>query len=195
MAANPTDTSHYYTLDEYFAIEHAGEARYEYWDGEIVCMSGGTLAHSRIASNLHRSLSQKLVNGPCEAFTSDLAIKTPALPPYRYPDLSVVRGEPQVENIRGVDVLLNPILIVEVLSPITERRDRGAKFSTYKGISTFCEYLMVSQETPMVSHAVKRSDFVWSNMDIAGLDQTIRLESVDCELSMTEIYRSVEFRL
>ena len=84
---------HYFSLDEYFALEYAGHARYEYWDGEIVCMSGGSLGHSQIVGNIHYRLRQGAEGGPCRAFTSELPIKMPTLPPYRYPDASVACGE------------------------------------------------------------------------------------------------------
>ncbi|MGH9825264.1 MAG: Uma2 family endonuclease, partial [Blastocatellia bacterium] len=140
MAPNPNEPSrHFYSLDEYFALERAVDARYEYWDGDIFCMSGGSKAHGRIASNVHYRLRTKLEGGPCVAYTGDTAVKTPSLLPYRYPDVTVGCGDIRFENMRGVDALLNPILIVEVLSPSTDKRDREDKFSGYKAISSFEE--------------------------------------------------------
>src|SRR6266496_3756227 len=124
MSADPR---HYFTLDEYFALEHTGDARYEYWDGEIVCMSGGSEQHVRIGGNVYFNLRQQLIGRDCEAFTSDLAIKTSVLPPYRYPDVSVTCDKAEFEKIEGISVLTNPHLIVEVLSTKTERRDRNEK--------------------------------------------------------------------
>ncbi|MBI4475047.1 MAG: Uma2 family endonuclease, partial [Acidobacteria bacterium] len=92
-----------YMLEEYFALEKASERRYEYWDGEIVCMSGGTLAHGQISANVHGTIRAKLQGRNCQAFTADMAIKTPALGPYRYPDISVVCGQVQVERMQGID--------------------------------------------------------------------------------------------
>src|SRR5205085_7444490 len=113
MAANPKDTPrHFYTLDEYFALEQVGDARYEYWDGEIACMSGGSRQHGRIAGNVYFTLRQQLTGGQCETFTADLPIKTPRLPPYRYPDVSVACGKAEFEKIQGIDALTNPTLIV-----------------------------------------------------------------------------------
>lgn len=103
MATNPKDLpQHYYSLDEYFALEHAGEARYEYWDGEIVCMSGGTRAHGLISSNAAFHIRLGLRGGQYRVFTADTAILTPAIPPYRYPDASVACGDLQYKNVRGV---------------------------------------------------------------------------------------------
>ena len=110
----------HYNLDAYFALEKLGEDRYEYWDGEIFSMSGGSKHHAIIESNLQRRLNEKLNRKPCRTFTSSVAIKTPMLPPYRYPDASVVCGELKFESMQGIEVLTNPILVIEVLSSTTE---------------------------------------------------------------------------
>jgi len=195
MAANPNETPrHFYNLDEYFALEHAGDARYEYWDGDIVCMSGGTVSHSRIARNVLLSLSQKLVaGGRCEAFTTDLAVKMPSLPPYRYPDVTVACGDLKFENIRGVDALINPILIVEVLSATTEERDRNEKFSAYKAIESFEEYLLIAQNTVQITHWVLR-DSQWIHNDVTDPSASLTLACFDCVLPVREIYEGVRFK-
>ena len=108
---------HLFRLEEYFALERTGQARYDYWNGHVVCMSGGTGSQSRINGNVYYTLRSQLSVSQFIAFTSDLAIKTPSLPPYRYPDASVVCTKPLIENIEGTDALINPTLIVEVLSP------------------------------------------------------------------------------
>jgi Uma2 family endonuclease len=137
MATNPKDAPrHYYSLDEYFALEQASDARFEYWDGDIVCMTGGSLAHGMISSNVHGSLVIGLRGGRCRAFTGDMAIWTPALPPYRYPDASVVCGEVQFRHVKGLDALVNPVLVVEVTSPSTIGRDEGDKFVAYQAVPT-----------------------------------------------------------
>ena len=196
MAANPSDPpQHYYSLDEYFALEHTGDARYEYWDGDIVCMSGGSLAHARIAGNIYHRLAQKLSGGKCVPFTADLAVKTPTLLPYRYPDLSVACGEPAVENVRGVDALLNPVLIAEVLSPSTEKHDRGDKFAAYQQIPDFQEYLLVAQHAPSIVRYCRQPDGTWVPEEISGLNAVVHLTSVDCELSLAEVYQGVVFTL
>ena len=192
MAAKPDDSPrHYYTLDEYFALEHAGDARYEYWNGDIVCMSGGSLAHYRIASNVHLSLGRKLAGGPCVAFTEGVPIKTPTLFPYRYPDASVVCGEPRVENIHGVDALMNPTLIVEVLSPSSENRDRGEKLSAYQQIEGFQEYLLIAQQAPRVTRYLRQADSGWFQEEVTGMDGIIRFGSIPCDLPLAEIYEGV----
>jgi Uma2 family endonuclease len=194
MAANPTDTPrHHYTLEEYFALEQASDARFEYWDGDIVCMSGGTLAHYRITRNLVARLEQKLVEGPCEVFTEAFPVKTPTLLPYRYPDLSVVCGAPEIENIGGVDALLNPVMIIEVLSPSGESRDRGDKFKAYQAIESFREHLLVAQHVPYITHYTRESAGVWLRNDVTGLEAAVRLDSAACELFLAEVYKGVTF--
>jgi len=195
MAANPKDPRHFYTLEEYFALEHAGDARYEYWDGDIVCMSGGSYAHGRIISNVHYRLSQKLEGRDCQAFTGDIAMNTPSLRPYRYPDASVACGELKFENFRGVDALVNPVLIVEVLSPTTADHDRKEKFIAYQAIPSFREYLLVAQDGPQVIHHVRQPDGRWTREDARGMDFVLKLGSISCELSSSEIYEGVTFNV
>jgi Uma2 family endonuclease len=194
MAANPSDKPrHFFTLDEYFALEHAGDARYEYWDGDIVCMSGGSRAHGRIVGNVFYWLSARLIGGPCQVFTGDTAIRTATAPPYRYPDVSVACGELSFETIRGVDALVNPALIVEVLSPTTEQLDRGAKFAAYQAIETFREYLLVAPHTPAVQRYTRPSDGLWTPEDTSGMKSEVVLQSIGCSLALSEIYANVKF--
>jgi Uma2 family endonuclease len=195
MAAKPDDRPrHFYSLDEYFALEHASDARFEYWDGDIVCMTGGSLAHGRIAGNIYHRLRLKLDGGPCLAFNAETPIKTPSLLPYRYPDVSVVCGEPEIENMRGIEALLNPVLVVEVLSPGTERLDRGDKFTAYKVVSTLREYLLVAQDAPRVTRYARQPDGSWTHEDVAGLDAVLILACVGCSLPLREIYEGVNLR-
>ena len=193
MAANPTDSPrHSYTLAEYFALEHTGDARYEYWDGEIICMSGGSEQHIRIGGNLYFALRQQVTGRNCEAFTSDLAIKTPALPPYRYPDVSVACGEAAFEKIDGIAVLTNPILIVEVLSPETEKRDRNEKRLAYQATPQLMEYLLIAQNSPHITQFVRQSD-IWIRSDYGDLKASITLPSIECVLSLKDVYVGVDF--
>jgi Uma2 family endonuclease len=193
VAANPKDPpKHLYTLDEYFALEHVGDARYEYWNGEIVCMSGGSLAHSRISTNVIVRLSQSLGGTRCQVFNGDLAVKTPTLLPYRYPDISVVCGDPKVESMRGIDALLNPALIVEVLSPSTSQRDHEDKFVAYQSIEAFGEYVLIAQDAPLVTHYLRQGG-QWSRQVLTELDSMLDLKTIDCSLSLNAIHKDVVF--
>ncbi|HKV38410.1 MAG TPA: Uma2 family endonuclease [Blastocatellia bacterium] len=107
---------------------------------------------------------------------------------------TVACGAPEVENIRGVDALLNPAVIVEVISPTTEARDRGEKFSAYQQIPGFMEYLLVAQQSARVSHYVRNPDGIWVPQEVAGTESAaVRLDSLDCELTLAEIYQGVSF--
>jgi Uma2 family endonuclease len=184
---------HYYSLEEYFALEKASDARFEYWDGEIVCMSGGSEAHSRISSNCHFRLRQHIEGGNCQAFTADLPIKTPTLPPYRYPDATVACGELFFEHIQNVDVLVNPTVIIEVLSPTTSDHDRNEKFKAYKAIPSFTDYILIAQDVPHVTLHSRQPDGGWSRQDLGGLDAALTIDSIDCSLALAEIYEGVTF--
>jgi Uma2 family endonuclease len=193
MAANRTDSPrHPYTLAEYFALEHTGDARYEYWDGEIICMSGGSEQRVRIGGSVYFTLRQQLAGRNCEAFTSDLAIKTPSLPPYRYPDVSVACGEAAFEKIDGIAVLTNPTLVVEVLSPETEKRDRNEKRLAYQAIPHVMEYLLIAQDSPHITQFVRQSD-IWIRSDYGDLHASLVLPSIECVLNLQDVYVGVEF--
>jgi Uma2 family endonuclease len=193
MAANLKDLPRrHYTLEEYFALEHTGQARYEYWDGDIVCMSGGTPQHAIIGGNVFLSLSNRLRGGNCRAFNGDLAINTPSLPPYRYPDASVACGQPIYEMVEGMGTLINPVVIVEVLSRGTEALDRHQKKDAYQALPTVREYLLVSQDAPHVTHYARHEDG-WSRTDHADLLTALELSSLGISLTLTDLYEGIEF--
>ena len=195
MVANPKDVpGPFYSLDEYFALEQASDARYEYWNGDIVCMSGGSEAHYQISDNAFFRLRSKLAGRKCRAFTGSLPVRTPTLLPYRYPDVTVGCGELKFERIRGIDALTNPVLIVEVLSPTSEDRDREEKFTAYQAIETFSEYLLVAQNMPRVTHYTRQPDGKWMREDITELNATLTLSSIGCDTSLREIYEDVKFK-
>ncbi|PYS51095.1 MAG: hypothetical protein DMF68_05420 [Acidobacteria bacterium] len=194
MALNPKDIPyHYYSLDEYFALEQASDARFEYWDGDIICMSGGSRAHYIISGNVFYRLRQRLEGGPCRAFTADTAILTPALPPYRYPDASVACSELKFKHVQVLDALVNPVLIVEVLSPSTASLDHNQKFSAYKAIETFSDYLLISQDKPLVTHYSRQPDGKWMQEEITSLDASLTFASIGCTINVREIYEDVDF--
>lgn len=179
----------YFSLEEYFALEKASERRWEYWDGEVVCMSGGSPEHGLICSNLQRRLNQAFEGSGCRVFTEGVPIDTPNLPPYRYPDASVACGDWEFRTVGGIGALTNPVLIVEVLSPSTETADRGAKFEAYKAIPSFSEYLLIESDSRYVVHYVKRPDGVWEGK--AHIEGALRFACVDCTLSIEDIYEGI----
>jgi len=182
-----------YTIEEYLDLLHESEERLEYFDGEIVSMSGGKKSHNRATRNISRKLGELLDGKSCEVFDGNQAVKTPTAPPFRFPDTSAVCGEATFDDMRGHDVLTNPILIVEVLSRSTKGYDRDAKFLAYQAIESFREYLLVAQESPHVIQYVRQPDAKWLRTDIIGLESEVRLESVGVSLPLSDIYRMVEF--
>ncbi len=182
-----------FTLEEYFALERSSERRFEYRDGEIVLMSGLSRQHGAIARNLIRHLANRLSASGCQVFGSDIALVVPVALPYRYPDVSVVCGEPQFREIEGLDALLNPVLVTEVLSPSSEGYDRGMKFENYKSIPSFTEYLLIAQDRYHVTQRTKQPDNSWLERTIDTPEATLQLTSIACELPLSEIYEGVEF--
>ena len=188
-----TEVKRRYSLEEYLALERDSEVKYEYWNGEIFAMSGGTLGHDQIMGNVFDSLRMSLREKDCRVFTNNMQIKVPAAPPYRYADGSVVCGKIEVERFNGNDLLLNPVLIVEVLSPTTEAYDRGDKFTYYKSIPSFREYLLVAQHRPHITHYVKLTDEKWEQEEANELTANIYLPTLDCTLALSDVYEGVEF--
>jgi Uma2 family endonuclease len=184
------ETQRRYTLEEYLALERQSEVKYEFWNGEIFAMSGGTLSHERIMGNAFAFFRSHL-RGRCETFASDMQIKVPSALPYRYADGSVC-GKVEVERLNGNDLLINPLVIFEVLSPSTEAYDRGDKFTYYKSIASFREYLLIAQHRPHITHYAKQADGVWSYAEINDLDGSLQLRSVDLTLKLSDLYQGVE---
>jgi len=190
MSAQPKPK---YTLEEYLELDYKSEARLEYWNGEVFDMSGVSPEHDQIESNLHYHLRVKLQGRNCRTFLANMRIKVPSAPPYRYGDSSALCGEPQYETIGGLKVLTNPALIIEVLSDSTEAYDRGDKFTHYKSIPSFSEYLLVAQHRPHLSHFVGQDDGSWNQREYNDLTAAVKLVSLDCELALREVYENVTF--
>ena len=189
-----TQPTRRYTLEEYFDLEMHSEERFEYFGGRVFDLSGdGSIAHIHIVSNLLFVIGSVARIRDCRANTSHLRVKVPAAPPYRYPDLTTTCAEPVYETIGGTDALTNPELIVEVLSASTEAYDRGDKFTEYKSIESFREYLLVAQHRPHITHYVKDADGHWSYEEINGIDESLRIATLDCELRLRDVYENVEF--
>ena len=182
-----------YTLEEYLELDHTGEEKIEFWDGHIFTLAGGSEKHDQIQSNMHFALRLKLRQKACRVFLSDMRIKVPAYSPYRYADLSALCGKAVFEKLGKQELLTNPQMIVEVLSDSTESFDRGDKFTYYKSIESFNEYILIAQHRPHITQYVKQTDNSWSYREINGLDNRIHIYSVDCEVSLEEIYYDIEF--
>lgn len=180
------------TPEEYLALERAAETKSEYIQGDMVAMSGASRSHNLIATNLASELRNQLKKRPCEVYTADMRVKIQTLrrPLYTYPDLVVVCGEPQLED-EHLDTLLNPLLIVEILSPSTESYDRGRKFAAYRTLASLQEVLLVPQDEPRVELYTRQSDHRWVLSEATGLDAVVQLSAVGCELSLREIFDKI----
>ena len=182
-----------YSLEDYFELERTSEEKWEWFNGEVFCMSGVSPNHGLVEINFAALLSNKLDGRNCSVFPADVRIKTPAAPPYRYADLSVLCGKPVYENIGGVESLTNPELIIEVLSRSTEAYDRGDKFTYYKSIPSLVEYLLVAQHRPHISQFIKQGDGTWNQREVNDLAGSLYLPAIDCALALGEVYRGIEF--
>ena len=177
------------TPQEFLAWEEKQEGRYEYLHGAIRAMSGGSWNHNQIISNFHIQLGFRFRGKPCIVMSQGLQIQAAKDDAYFYPDLVAVCGEPKRDRDR---TLLNPVLVMEVLSPSTERRDRVRKLQAYQAIESLQEYALVSQEMPVVECFRRRGE-TWEHHLIVGLEAVLRLESVGCEIPLAEIYERVQF--
>ncbi|MBI3653505.1 MAG: Uma2 family endonuclease [Acidobacteria bacterium] len=184
MASNPKKL---YTPEEYLAMEREAEYKSEYFDGEIFAMAGASEEHNLIAGNIFASLHSQVRKHGCRAYTSDMRIDMSKKGLYAYPDVVVVCGESKFSD-KHKDNLINPKVIIEVLSKSTEAKDRGFKFMRYRKLDSFVEYLLVSQDKVNVEHYVRQSDNRWIMTEISSLEDTIKLSSIQCELKMSDIY-------
>jgi len=182
----------FYTLDEYRELEENAEFRNEYRDGEIVQMSGGTINHSRIIRNLSRVLGNLLEGQPYELFHNDLRLWIPRYRRGTYPDVMVIEGKPVFNDGRN-DEILNPVLIVEVLSKSTGDFDREDKFRFYRSIPEFREYVLVNPSEFLVTQYIKRESNQWLFQEYEGEAATVLFASVEVQMSMSDIYELVVF--
>lgn len=178
--------------EEYLALERKAETKSEFYAGEILALAGASLRHNLIAGNVLAELHNQLKERDCQVYPSDLRVKVPQIPYYSYPDVTVVCGTPQLEDDKQ-DNLLNPIVIVEVLSPSTERHDRASKFESYRRIETLREYVLIGQDTYRVEQYRKQMDGTWIFSETTDARSTVRLTSIDCRLMLNAIYDKVDF--
>jgi Uma2 family endonuclease len=184
MASVP---NYYLSPQEYLALERKAEFKSEYIDGVVYALAGGSKRHSLLAVNIITSLSGQLRGRPCRVYNSDLKVTTPNLQRYFYPDVSVVCDETGVLDDQE-DVVLNPILIVEVSSENTAAYDRGKKFLSYQQIDSLHEYLLVSQDEILVESFARQGNDTWLYTKVSGLEGVLTLSSVNCELALKDVY-------
>lgn len=177
---------------EYLDMERASSVKHEYYGGAIFAMGGASEAHNLIASNLNASLHSQLRGRGCRISPSDMRLKVLQSGLYTYPDLSVVCGPPEFASPSRRDTLVNPLLIVEILSPSTERYDRGEKFQHYRGVPSLQEYLLVAQDRMRIEQYVRQADGLWLLAEAAGAAASLALPSLRCVLRLAEVYEQVE---
>ena len=178
--------------DEYLRLERQAEYKSEYLNGEIFAMSGASREHNLITVNIGAEFNRQLKGKPCEAYASDMRVKVRSNGLYTYPDVIVVCGEPQFED-QEVDTLLNPTLLIEVLSQSTERYDRIAKTSYYRTIDSLQEHLLVAQHEFRVEQYLRQPNGQWSLTQYTTSDEVVQLPSIDCVLRLGDIYDKVAF--
>jgi len=182
-----------YTLEEYLELDHNSEEKIEFWDGHIFTLAGASEVHDRIQGNGYFALRSKLQGKSCRVFLSDMRVGVPTYPPYRYPDLSALCGQAQFTELGKQQILVNPSLIIEILSDSTAEFDRGYKFTYYKSIESFTEYVLIAQDRPHVTQFIKQDENKWLNREFNSIDDRFHLASLDCELELSELYEGVEF--
>jgi Uma2 family endonuclease len=179
------------TPEQYLAMERKAETKSEYWNGEIYAMAGASRSHSVIVANVIISIGSRLRGRPCTVYPSDMRVMVAPTKLYTYPDVSVVCGQSRFEDKRE-DSLLNPSVIVEVLSPSTEAYDRGEKFANYRAMESLTDYLLIAQDHPAIEHYVRQADDKWLLSTYRGLETVVTIESIGCQLSLADVYDKVD---
>lgn len=189
MAYNPAvKKSELMTEEEYLAFERAALEKHEFIDGHVYKMAGATREHNLITGNVAGELRSQLRGKPCETYSNDMRVRIPRTGRFTYPDVVVVCGTPQFLD-EEFDTLLNPLLIVEVLSRTTGKYDLLEKFRDYRAIESFAEYLLVAQHSRALNHFVKRAG-IWTIQEVG---ERVELATIACTLALDEIYERVEF--
>jgi Uma2 family endonuclease len=178
------------SVTDYLATERRAETKSEYLDGGVFAMSGASRRHNLIALNAAASVHGQLKGHPCETYAGDMRVHIPAAGLYTYPDVTVVCGEPRFDDSE-LDTLLNPTLLIEVLSPTTEGYDRGKKFAHYRTFDSLQEYVLVAQEEVRVELFARQVDGHWLLSEASRLDASISLASIGCELRLADVYERV----
>lgn len=202
LAELKKQTTKLYTVTEYLEIDRASMERYEYLDGEISLMAGESIRHGDISVNLIGELRNELKGKDCRVLAKDTKTKSGGFGlkaaqsrkgMFSSPDLVVVCGEPQFQD-KYRDIILNPKVIIEVLSESTELFDRTDKFMRYRMFNeTLTDYILVAQDKPQIDHYIRQSDNTWNMRPYTGLDETLVVESIKCSVEVSEIYNRIKF--
>ena len=180
------------TAADYLALERQAATKSEYLNGRIYAMSGASRNHNSITFNLARRIGNQLDKKPCRGYVNDMRVKVSPTGLYTYPDVVVVCGEPRFED-QHVDTLLNPTVIIEVLSDSTAAYDRGEKFAHYRALPSLRDYLLVAQDQSRIEHYQRQTDGRWLYSATDGLDAQVEISTIGCMLQLAEVYERVDF--
>lgn len=180
------------TVAEYFEIEEKADRKSEFYDGQMFLMAGASREHNILTRNLTGLLFAALQGGPCQVFVADMRVKVDRTGLYTYPDLLIVGGTPEYAA-ENRNTLTNPKVVIEILSDDTERYDRTTKFRHYKQLPSVQEYVLVSQNEPLVERFTRQADGSWAQTDVVGPDATMTLATVPASVPLADVYRGVEF--
>ena len=188
MATKPKP---YLTPEEYLAFEREADVKHEYYAGEIFAFAGASEVHNLIVANVIRELGNEMKGRPCKVYPSDMRVQVSPTGLYTYPGVTVVCGEARFDDEQA-DTLLNPTVIVEVLSPSTEGYDRGGKFEQYRKLESLQEYLVIAQDRVHVEQHARQAEGQWLLSDTDRVEDTIDLPSIACRLLVADLYEKVE---
>lgn len=184
----------HWTAEAYLAYEETSNAKSEFLNDDVYMFAGASENHNLIALNTGTTLNNQLHDRPCRVYPSGMRVRVSFADAFVYPDMSVVCGERQIERYKG-ESSLNPTVVIEVLSPLTEMYDRGKKFQSYRALSSLQEYVLIAQDEPRVERFVRQDDNQWLLSDAVGLDAVVSLESIDCTLALADVYAKVDFEV
>jgi Uma2 family endonuclease len=188
MSAHPKI---YLTPAEYLAFERKCESKNEYWAGQVFAMAEASERHNLIETNVVSALHTQLRGRSCKVYPSDMRIKIPATGLYTYPDVTVMCDKAQFEDIDR-DTLLNPTVIVEILSKSTENYDRGKKFQNYRTLESLTEYILIAQDAVHIEHYIRQSDNQWLLSEAKDLSAVVELPTIQCTLALIDVYDKVD---
>lgn len=182
------------SVADYLRAERASELKHEFHAGEVAVMVGGDLRHARIITNLVSVLSELLAEHDADVLSQALRVRVEAVNLYTYPDVIIVCGSPDLEDDHN-DTLMNPTVIIEVLSPSTEAYDRGQKFGYYRQIPSLREYILVAQHQPSIDHFLRQENEDWVIRNgCARIDQVLKLETMELQVPLSRIYHKIDFQ-
>ena len=177
--------------EDYLTIERKSEVKHEYFAGEMFAMVGASKRHNLITANIIRVLGNQLLNRPCNVYPSDMRVKISATGKYTYPDVVVACEEERFDDAEN-DTLLNPVVIIEVLSDSTEAYDRGKKFEHYQSIESLTEYLLVAQDPYRIEQYIRQSNREWRYSEYHNAEDIVKVNVISCDLTLSDVYAKVE---